>query len=95
MGDPFEADAFSPHVGQVFSVAGREDRLTLVSIERGRPIPGMTRQPFMLFFEGPRDRLLPEGTYALEGEGGVRFELYVMPIMTPPGDRQDYQVVVN
>jgi hypothetical protein len=95
MDEPLIAEAFSPHVGRDFSIVGRPDRLTLVSIENGRPMPGAGRLPFILFFQSPRDRLLPEGSYEFEAEGGQRFAFHIMPIMTPPGDRQDYQVIFN
>jgi len=86
---------FEPFIGKEFAVARRSDVLRLVSADRGRVSPGLVRIPFSLIFQGPRDRIVPEGLYHLAPEGGVDFELYVIPIMTAPGDRQDYEVLFN
>ncbi|HEV2674547.1 MAG TPA: hypothetical protein VGV37_08400 [Aliidongia sp.] len=95
MREPLTIEDFSPHIGRVFSVAGREDRLTLVATENGRAPRGSARQPFILFFQSPRDRLLPEGAYTVEAEDSGPFDLYIIPIITPPGAEQDYQVIFN
>lgn len=95
MAEALTLDDFSPHVGEVFAIVGREDRLTLASVEPGRAPGGAARQPFILFFRSPRARMLPEGLYEFESAAGRRFDLYVMPIITPPGDQQDYQVIFN
>ncbi|WP_189048246.1 DUF6916 family protein [Aliidongia dinghuensis] len=96
MDQQITADDFSPLVGRAFAPVGREERLTLVSVERGRVPPRATlRQPFVLFFQGSQDRLLPEGIYRFEVDGGRSFEFHVMPILTPPGAPQDYQAVFN
>lgn len=95
MTEPLTVEDFSPHVGEVFAIVGREDQLTLAAAEPGRAPGGAVRQPFILFFRSPRERMLPEGLYEFESAGGRRFDLYVMPIITPPGAEQDYQVVFN
>jgi hypothetical protein len=33
--------------------------------------------------------------HTLEIEGGASFNLYVIPVMTPQPDRQNYQIVFN
>jgi hypothetical protein len=86
---------FEPFIGKEFAVARRSDVLRLVSADRGRVSPSLTRIPFSLIFEGPRNRIVPEGLYRLAAEGGADFELYVIPIMTASDDRQDYEVVFN
>jgi Domain of unknown function (DUF6916) len=88
-------DDFRPHLHAAFSVAGRSEVLTLVSIEPGRAIPSLPRLPFTLIFQGERCKLLPEGQYELVPEQGRGFDLYVIPIITGPGEHQDYQVVFN
>ena len=90
------ADDFAPLVGRTFALAGGHERLTLVAVERGRTPPrGGLPQPFVLLFEGPRDRVLPEGIYRFEVDGGGGFAFHIMPIMTSPGELQDYQAVFN
>jgi hypothetical protein len=92
---PLTVEDFSPHLRRTFSLAGRSEVLTLVSVETGRGSPTLVRTPFMLIFRGKRDKILPEGQYRLVAEGGPGFDLYVIPIVTGPGDHQDYQVVFN
>src|SRR5262249_29088943 len=71
MEQPVTADNFSPLVGTAFTVVGRGERLTLIAVEKGRAPPRAQRQPFILFFQGPSDRLLAEGAYEFETEGGT------------------------
>jgi hypothetical protein len=86
---------FEPYIGRNFAVAGRSEILKLVSADRGRATRGLPRIPFSLIFEGARDRIVPEGLYRLSPEDGTDFEVYVIPIMTLSGDRQDYEAVFN
>ena len=39
-----------------------------------------TRAPFSLFFLGPRDPILPQGTYDLRGEEGTFEFLFIVPV---------------
>lgn len=87
---------FTPHVDTSFSFLGWHGSLRLTRIELQRQMHGGGgRTPFTLIFQGRRDELLPEGMWTAQTEGGARFELYVMPIHTPVGDRQEYQAVFN
>jgi len=46
-------------------------------------------------FRGPPGDVLPEGMRELHIEGGPSFTLYVIPVLTPQRDRQNYQSVFN
>lgn len=86
---------FEAHIGTQFRVEGRSDILDLVAIEAHKIQRPAQPPSFTVFFQSPRDKLLPEGLYRLRAENGDIFELYVIPILTLPGDRQDYQCVFN
>jgi hypothetical protein len=88
---------FQPHLGHEFRFAGRPQvlRLTQIDVKDRPPLPGLDYKGFALIFAGPRGDVLPEGFYATETEGGVRFDLYILPIHTPALDRQEYQAVFN
>jgi hypothetical protein len=86
---------FEPHIGTQFCVVGQRDILDLVAVERHKFARVAGGSAFTVFFQSPRDRLLPEGLYRITTEGGPGFELYIIPILTRPGDRQDYQCVFN
>jgi hypothetical protein len=91
--------AFMPHLNKVFRVEGGHHELTLskvdvrrLEVEEAKFVP---RQPFTLIFSSPPRDLLREGLYTLAAEDGSRFELYVIPVLTPVATRQDYQVAIN
>jgi hypothetical protein len=90
---------FQPHLTKGFRVQGGHHELILSRVDvrdlDGAEAKLVPRQPFTLIFSGPPRDLLPEGLYTLAVEGGPRFELYVIPVLTPVATRQDYQVVVN
>jgi hypothetical protein len=90
---------FLPFVGTAFRAGDLPHVLTLTAIERPDAETwrekGFGREPFTLVFQGRPDAVLSEGFCALKTEQGDRFELYVVPVQTPSGDRQDYQAVFN
>lgn len=91
------AEDFLPFVGGLLRVEATPEaiELTLESVDRRRKEDWMPREPFSLLLSTPRDVLVSEGLYCLQPTGGRAFDLYMMPIASPPGDRQFYQVVVN
>lgn len=97
MTEPLTAQHFLPHVDKTFSVTGGRHALTLTSVDAGPAVPPETglRQPFNVIFRGPPGDVLAEGMYTLAAEGGPSFDLYVIPIHTPDGTRQDYQAAFN
>jgi hypothetical protein len=90
---------FQPHLNKTVQVDGWHHTLTIARIDTRKleewereVIP---RQPFIVIFSGPPGDVLPEGMRELHIEGGPSCTLYVMPILTPQRDRQDYQAVFN
>jgi hypothetical protein len=88
---------FADQINRIFRIhcSGEplELELTEVAVRPASRVGGL-RQPFTLIFEGPRNRLLAEGLYPVEGEAVGTLELYVIPILSV-GERQAYQVVFN
>jgi hypothetical protein len=99
MAQSLQSDDFTPHLNKQFSFAGHAHplRLTAIDTDDSGKSSKDHRKPFTLIFEGSRDRdkLIPEGLYAVEAEGGKKFELYLIPIHTMVLDRQDYQAAFN
>jgi uncharacterized protein DUF6916 len=97
MSAPLTHEDFQPHLGREFRFSGQPQvlKLSQVDVMDHPPLPGMDHKAFALIFTGPRGDVLPEGFYAVEAEGGVRFEFYILPIHTPARDRQDYQAIFN
>ena len=86
-------DLFAPHVGDSFAVAGGpggEDVVLVLtdtweSQEAGGPGPdGQSRRQFSLFFSGPVEALLPQGTYVLRHPELGELDLFLVPL--GPGD---------
>ena len=91
------AQDFAVHVGKTLATRGQHIGLTLVSVNITE-WPGWDerqRKPFTLILRGSSSGVLPEGLYEVALEEGPAFALYIIPIHTVPGDRQDYQVVFN
>jgi hypothetical protein len=90
---------FLPHVNKTVRVDGWHHTLTLTRVDLRKleewEKDAVQRQPFMLILRGPPGDVLPEGFRELQIEGGASFRLYVIPIMTPQRDRQNYQIVFN
>jgi len=99
MAEQLTPDLFLPHVDKVFRVKEGRHELTLSKVDirdlderEARLVP---RQPFTLIFSGPPRDVLPQGMYTFEVAGGLHFELYVIPVLTPVATRQDYQAAFN
>ncbi len=91
-------DHFTPHVGKIFHFKGTRHAIALDHITSSdAPLPDwIKRRPFTLIFRGPKERdVLPEGFYQCEVDGGPVYDIYVMPILSPQPDSQDYQAVFN
>jgi Domain of unknown function (DUF6916) len=95
--DQLTADDFARWIGSAVRIDGSGTDLALDRIDR--PVfPGwdtMARQPFSLILRGPRAPILPEGLHSVEIGDGPALMLYVIPILTPRRDHQDYQIVFN
>lgn len=101
--DLLEAEAFQPFVGSTMHADGYPITLTLARVDvEDRSPASAPRKPFSLLFHGPkaldplgRD-LLPEGLHRCSfGDGAVTHDIYVAPIHTPDGERQDYEAAFN
>jgi hypothetical protein len=95
MTEPLTPNDFEPHLGEVFRVRDGRHALTLARVDRGARAEGWPRELFNLVFHGPAGDLLPEGLYTVEVRAGPSFDLYLMPVQTQAGDRQDYQAAFN
>jgi hypothetical protein len=99
MAEMLTAETFLPHVEKVFRVkeSGHALRLSQVELHRmdEQALAVLGRQSFTLIFAGAPDNVLRDGVYTLEVEGGLAFQLYIIPIRTLARDRQDYQVIFN
>ena len=99
MTEMLTAESFLPHVNKVLRVKESGHALTLNQVELHKTeqseLDAFGRQSFTLVFSGPPGNVLPQGLYTFEVEGGLSFELHVIPIRTLARDRQDYQAVFN
>ncbi len=100
MADLLKLEDFQPHLEKTFKVQGGHHALSLVAIDEHRvqpeDLPKVNRMPFTLIFRGPPGDVLAAGIYAFDVDGEeTSYELCVMPIHTPRGDRQDYQASFN
>jgi hypothetical protein len=86
---------FAPHVGKAFHFDGFDTPLTLDRIIDYPIQPHQTRQPFLLIFRGPRRPVMETEIRDCKTETGEAFWLHVGPILTPPGDFQEYQSSFN
>ena len=100
MSDPLTPESFQPLLNATMRApvegvpGGIELELTEIDVLASEPpAPGM-RIPFNLIFSGPKDQVLPEGTYELTGPDEQSLVLYLIPILSV-GERQQYQSVFN
>jgi hypothetical protein len=95
--DQLTADDFSGYLDGKVWPGGRGLEMVLDRIDRPE-FPGwerVARKPFSLIFRGPRQPVLPEGLYPVEFADRPTLVLYVIPILTPARNHQEYQVVFN
>lgn len=77
-----------PTSGSVYTM------LTLAKVEeQGRPHPGR-EVPFSMFFDGPSDYALDQGTYLLRHETLGEHAIFVVPVADQGGIRT-YQSIFN
>lgn len=79
---------FAQHLHQTFRI--RLDSLTLdvelieadtlASVDPG----GQRRQAFSLVFRGPKEPILPQGTYRFEHTGMGTLDIFIVPIGSDP-----------
>lgn len=92
-GKPVESEAatFRPHVDTTFVAdrGAREVPLRLAEVGDERVSGGI--EQFSLFFHGPADRVLPQGTYALEHTTLGLLALFLVPVVGSNHERIVYQ----
>jgi hypothetical protein len=80
---------FSPYVGRRFRIGSDSvSELQLNKVLRRGP------SSFSLFFTGPGDRALGQGTYKFEHSDLGRFPLFIVPGRPERGE-QTYEAVIN
>ncbi len=82
--DALTQDSFSPHLGTRFEVQleGRTLALELLEVKpyRGDGDTRRGRQPFSVFFRGPRDVYLPQQIVPLHHEQMGKLEIFLVPV---------------
>ena len=80
--DELTADLFQPHLNDVFQMRSDEQVIdvTLISIDRLRAEPGMTRPPFSLVFRGPYAPAWPQQICGLFHPTLGEFDIFFVPI---------------
>ena len=99
--ETFTAETFSPHVGEKFRFFyNPSDALELVltsakelgteSAKEWSKASG--RAPFTLTFLGPKELVLPQGSYRVEHANMDAFEIFIVPI-GPSQEGMRYEVI--
>lgn len=86
-----EAATFRAHVDTTFVVDQGAQGIPLRLAEVGDERVSGGMEQFSLFFHGPADRLLPQGTYALEHTALGSLALFLVPVVGSNQDRIVYQ----
>ena len=98
MSEDLTFETFTGHEGESFVLHVEDERLTLelVEVEHGKyePMAEGLRDPFLLIFKGPKEPLATEGVFKVAHETLGELDLYLIPIVSPPG-QQHYQSVFN
>jgi hypothetical protein len=88
-------EAFSENLNTTFRIpfqSGETAELELVEVVETMLTP--TQQQFSIFFRGPLEYLLPQGTYRMEHEKMGAIDIFIVPV----GKEQDgfhYEAVFN
>lgn len=101
--ESFDAGTFDAHLSTVFRLqnTGEPLPLELIEVQRARYAddpaavgPHGRREPFSLFFRGPRTPYAPQGTHRLDHDTLGRIELFLVPL-GPDASGMRYQAVFN
>jgi len=92
MNDP---DAYREQVDTVFQVEHQAGPVPLRLAEVADQGTGGGFQQFSLFFHGPADRLLPQGTYAMRHDALGTLALFIVPIVGSNAERIIYQAAFS
>ena len=88
MNDP---EIFRAQMDTIFRVQCETDfvGIRLVDVEAGRQDKGI--QQFSLFFDGPPERVLPQGTYEIQHDALGSLAILIVPIVGSNHERTVYQ----
>jgi hypothetical protein len=86
------AEDFAPHVDTPFAVGELET--TLVEVRQLDVQDPEFRQPFTLSFRGPREPILPQGTYELSHAELGTLEIFIVPVASNEAGTT-YEAVFN
>lgn len=92
MNDP---DAYREHVDSVFHVEHEAGPVPLRLAEVADQVTSGGFQQFSLFFHGPADRLLPQGTYAMRHDALGSLALFIVPVVGSNAERIVYQAAFS
>jgi hypothetical protein len=76
--DPLTAAVFLPHVDTPFAIDDVE--ATLVEVRMLGSRDDSLGRPFALMFRGPREPVLPQGTYEVAHEQVGTHEIFIVPV---------------
>ncbi len=90
------ADDFEPWIGKDFVAQATPEPVAIQLLRVNRKLASVfsRRAPFNLVFGSMADVLLIGGTYSLTCGGFGPHELFLTPIVSPPGERL-YEAVFN
>lgn len=83
------AEDFEPWVGRPFAVEADPEPVSidLLSLVRGAAHPLAIRTPFKLTFRSAPDALLIDGLYTMRCDRFGPVEVFMTPLLSPPGQR--------
>jgi hypothetical protein len=87
-----EKTAFQAQCGTTFRVVSGDEQVPLLLVEVADGPAYGAMESFSLFFHGPADRLLEQGTHAFEHDELGSLALFVVPVLGSNADRIVYQV---
>lgn len=92
-------DDFSDKIGQTFKIKFEDDvevNLTLAKADLGKhKVPGTTREPFSLLFNGPENLRLSQGAYPIENGALGSLPIFIVPVGQNTDGTISYQAVFS
>lgn len=77
-------ESFYSCTGQVFSVELGASAFDLTLVEArplpGQPMPGISRQPFVLLFRSGSAVMLPQSLYRMNNQTLGKVEIFIVPV---------------
>jgi len=87
--------AFRAQIDTVFDVDHDSGAVPLRLAEVADERSGGGFEQFSLFFHGPPDRLLPQGSYSFRRDGFAALELFIVPVLGSNHERIVYQACLS